>query len=649
MISILRDFTKSWIFTLLMALLIVSFAVFGLRDVFSQVGDNIVVAAGKRRVTDQQFKTQYDQFKQNYVQQGGKAFTNDEFVDQGQDVAMLDMMAKNETFSAWLDQIGVKPSARMVVDEIAKTPYFFNQVTGKFDKDYYRQLLAQQRIDEHSYEQQVADQLAAQQYMEAAIGGLKAPRIYAATQAALMQQTRDASFFLLSPANVVNPPVPTETEIEAYYKEKAAQLSQPEIRQASVVEFSPAIAAQTVTVDEDALKKAYQFKLDSLSTPETRTFNEVTAPDAAAAARISAALKAGQDPDAVAKANKGEVIRYNLKPRTAVPDAKIGDAAFSMHTGDVSGPITGDLGIAVIVMGDIKIGSIPTFAAVHDQLKQQYIQEKAADKVNELVNAFQKAHDAGEDFTATAQKLGLTVQPLNPMTADGKTSAVDPKTGQPMDYSKLPVLVKDVFDLSAGGTSDVEELGNGEYIAIRLDAVKPAGLVPLDDKLKPMLAQNWRAEKMASAIQAAGDAAMARLNKGEAFEKVAADLKAPIQHVPNIDRQNGAKAVGQEILGHVFSIDPGRTFEAPVDNFRLAIGRLDAIHQGDPAVANAAASTVRNQMAQSIAHDIDDLTHNGATATIKARTFPSVADRVLDVTPKKGADASAAKGDKVKS
>jgi peptidyl-prolyl cis-trans isomerase D len=63
MISLLRDFTKSWIFTALMGLLIASFAVFGLRDVFGSAAGNDVIVAGDRHVTADEFKQQFDNYK----------------------------------------------------------------------------------------------------------------------------------------------------------------------------------------------------------------------------------------------------------------------------------------------------------------------------------------------------------------------------------------------------------------------------------------------------------------------------------------------------------------------------------------------------------------------------------------------------------
>ncbi len=651
MISILREFTKSWIFTLLMGLLIASFAVFGLRDVFSNVGDNAVIIAGKRQMDVAEFKKRYDDYKQQAAK-AGQVFTNDDFVAAGHDVEMLNAYAKQEAFAAWLDQLGIKPSDKMVVDELAKIPAFVNAVTGKFDKETYLQRLRDNNYDQKDFEQQTSDEIATQQYMQAAMAGLHAPRIYAASEAALLSQTRDATFFVVSDKNVPPPPVPTDADIQAYYKQNAAQLQQPEIRQASVIQFAPAVFAAKIPVSEDDIQKAYQFRLDSLGTPETRTFTVVTAPDAATAAKISAGLKAGGDAASLAKANKGQVIDNVDKPKTAITDTKVRDAAFAMHTGDISGAIQGDLGYAVIKMGEIKIGSTPSLASVHDQLKSQIQQDRAADKVNEVVNAFQKAHDSGEDFATTAKNLGLDIQPLPAMSADGKVfdpktgaPAIDPNTHQQVDYSKgmPPQVLKDIFDLTPGGTSDVEELGSGMYVALRLDGVRAAGLPPLDAGLKAELTGAWQGDKVVAAVTAKAEEVTQRLNNGETLAKVAAEIKAPVQTLPGVDQMNSPRQMGQmgqQIVSRVFATETGQSFQVQVGQAAFVIGHVDAVHQGDPAKVNAVASTVGDQMTQTIAKDIAELTQDGAIAAVKAKTYPAVADRALDVKPATGAASS---------
>lgn len=638
MITAFREFTKSWFFKGLMVLLIASFAVFGLRDAFNKTGGNDVVTAGKREISSNDFKNRFEQIKENYPKENkGQTFTNEEYVAAGAHIRLLNQMADETAFAAWLDSIGIKPSAKMIVAEIGKIPAFFNSVTGRFDKDTYRQLLARNNMTETSFEQNMSDEIAGQQYLSAAVAGFKAPRIYAAAEAAVTLQNRDASLFVVNQSNITLPAPPTEADLTAFYTARLPQLQMPELRQASVVRFA-ADNYKDITVDEAAVRKLYDARLATLAAPETRSFVQVTAQNAGDANAIASALKAGKTPEEAAKAHKGQVITYDLKPKTAVPDAKIGDAAFALKTGDISGAIQGELGYAVIKMGEIKTGSTPSYESVHAQLVQDYLKEEAANRVNKDSNAFSDAIRAGKNFDATAKELGLTVVKLEPMTADGQTN--NPRA----NYSNYTTLVKAIYDLpSPGSASDVEELGEGQYFAVRLDAVKPAGAPPFA-QIKNELAQYWMAEKVGAAIQAKASEASARLNKGEAFAAVAASLNAPVRQFPGLSRATAQQSgLPNPVLGRVFAGKAGETFNAPLNQMNIAIGRIDAVHQADVSSANMMSTAVRAQMTQSVQQDIATTTRTEARTLVKTATYPNTAELALGITP---ADPKAKKDDK---
>ena len=629
MITLFREFTKSWIFKGLMVLLVASFAVFGLRDVFSKVGGDNVVTAGSRKITSREFKDDFERYKQNYTQQNqGQSITPEQFVESGDHVQMLNELADQTAFAAWLDSLGVKPSAKMIVAEIAKIPAFFNSVTGRFDKDTYREMLARNQMTEKQLEDSIADEIASQQYLTASVAGFKAPRIYAASQAAMTLQNRDASIFVVNEKNIAMPAPPTDADITAFYNSRLQQLQLPELRQASLVRFDPASYVKSITIDEAEVRKLYDARLKTLATPETRSFVQVTTQSAADANAISAALKSGQTPEDAAKAHKGQVITYDQKPQTAVPDAKIAAAAFGLKTGEVSGAIQGELGYAVIRMGDIKTGATPSYESVHAELAQEYVKEQAANRVNKDSNAFSDAIRAGKDFEATAKELGLTVLKLEPMTAQGQTN--NPQA----NYSKFTPLVKAIYDLpSAGSASDVEELGDGQYFAVRLDAVKPAGAPPLA-QIKGELAQYWMAEKVAGLVQAKADEALVRLKKGESFAAVAASLNAPVKPLNGLNRamvqQSG---LPQALAGRIFGGEANENFTVPLNQVNIAVGHIDAIHQADAQQANAMSTAIRGQMTQSIQRDIALTTRSGARTAVKTQIYPNTAVVALGVTP----------------
>ncbi|HVZ29899.1 MAG TPA: peptidylprolyl isomerase, partial [Asticcacaulis sp.] len=349
MISLFRDFTKSWVFTALMGLLILSFAVFGLRDVFSPVAGNNVIVAGRRVMTDGEFKVWFDQFREDYPKQhNGETLSAEDFVSRGWLQEALKQQADQLAMSAWFDSVRIRPSAKLLVEQVTKYPAFQNPATGVFDKKVYENVLAMNGQTKTQFERDTLDHMAALQYFQGAFAGVRTPRIYAATRAAFELQTRDLSYVMVSPQNITMPAKPTEADIQQFYKENVDRLTIPELRQASLITFSASDFASDATVDDAALQKAYQAQLSTAKTPETRSFVEITAPDMNAAAAISTALKAGQAPDAAAKAHGGKVLPFNNQSRDSVPDQKIADAVFSLNSGDVSAPVQGDLGIAVV-------------------------------------------------------------------------------------------------------------------------------------------------------------------------------------------------------------------------------------------------------------------------------------------------------------
>jgi len=506
----------------------------------------------------------------------------------------------------------------------------------------YEEALARNGLTVPAFQKEVADQIATAQYGDAAVNGIRAPRIAAVVEAAFTTQTRDASLVLLTPDSVAKPAAPTDADLAAFYKDHLAQLTIPELRQAELVKFDPKEIAATIPADEDALKKAYAAQQSTLGTPEQRTFVEVTAPDAAAANAISAALKAGQSPDAIARAHGGKVIPYAAKAQADVPDTKIAAAAFALKAGDVSGPVTGDFGIGVVKLTDIKPAAVPSYDAVRAKLLADYQQAKAADKINQMVNDFQKAHDAGEPFDTTVQKMGLKVLQLPPMTAQGST-------GNPQaDYSRFPNVVKDIYDLQVGQSSDVEEMGGGQYYALKLVSDKPAGAPPIE-QVKTQLAQAWMIEKLAGEVSAAADQAMARLNAGEKLEKVAADLHLTVQALPNLDRNSDtARKLPQGVLGRIFAGKAGETFQTPADRVHVFIGRVDAIHQASPETINTAAAAMRTNFSRSFVQDLGITTRKMARLQVKTQTYPDIAIRAIGATPA-GQSSSSVSSSKAKS
>ena len=592
MLSAIRTFAKSWVATLLFGLLIISFAVFGIgnRDLFHPRVNNAVVTAGSRSVSPAEFKREFEGFKAQMEQQVGQPITPELAAANGLDRRVLEGLANREAFAELLTKIGLRPSDKLIGAEIQKIPAFFDQVTGRFDKTSYLRRLADNNLTAPAFEAKMRDQITEQETGTGLVAGLRAPRAYAALAAIYTLESRDMSYLAIEPASVPQPPAPTDAQLTELMKENAAQLTRPEFRQLTVVRFSPAQVAANIPIDPAELKKRFDFRKDTLSTPETRTVIQIPAKDAATAAQIGRGLAKGDDPAAVAKAAGVEAITYDNKPQTAIPDRKVAAAAFQTPAGQVAA-VKGDLGAAFIKVISVTPGRAVTLEEVRPALEAEIRKDAAAEKVYALTQAYDDAHQSGATLAAAATKAGVPVTSLGPLTQNGRDLQ-----GQPVQGLSQK-LMETAWALPAGGESEVEDAGNGEYFAVRVEKVIPPAMPPFAE-IKPMLARAWTQRELVKALQAKADAIAAQVKKGQSLEAAASAAGASVTHVPGVDRRTAQQntALSQEMLAKLFTSRPGDVFTAQNTHLGFIVGKLEAVHTGDATTLGRVAEQIRPQM-----------------------------------------------------
>lgn len=644
MLSATRQFAKSWVAAVLIGLLVISFAIFGINDVFKGNFTNDVVVAGSRSVSGPDFKREFDNFRKNAEQQAKRPVTIEEAVKAGLDRRLLDEIATRESFGEMLSKIGVRPSDRLMESELRKIPAFFNPVSGAFDKALYQQRLAENGLTPARFEMMMRDQIAEQHTASAMVNGLRVPRAYSALGAIYEMEGRDIGYFVLDPRTVPQPAQPTDAQLEAFMKENAARLTRPEFRVLTIVAFTPAMVAANLPLDEAEIQKRFDFRKDTLSRPETRSLVQIPVKDAATAQSVAARLGKGEDAAAIAKSLGVEVITYADKPQSAVADKRVGAAAFALKDGQVSA-VQGDLGSAVVKVTKIAPGQAVTLEQVRPQIEAELRKDAAAEKVYALSQAYDDARSEGANLVDAAKKAGVPTFTVGPVTAQGQG-----QQGQPVGGVNEKILAA-AYALPQGGESEVQELGNGEYFAVRVDRVIPKSLPPLAE-VKPQLARFWMMRELVKSLQAKADALAARVKKGEALDAVAASAGAKVVHVTNLDRQNAAQstALSRDALIKAFGAKPGDVFTAEHTQFGLIVGKLEAVRA--PSGPNLARITedVRPQVTMALFRDLGTSARNASRTEVKARIYPDKARAALGLPPlEKGKAAEpAAKTEKSK-
>ena len=626
MLAAFRAFAKSWIAALLIGILIVAFAVWGIRDVFRGRISDAVITAGSRTITSAGFKREFDQQKTALEQQYGQPIPLEVAVANGLDRQILEGLATREAFAEVLYKIGLRPSDKNVVAEIQKIPAFFDPVSGRFDKKAYAQRLADNGMTVPVFEQMVRDELAQQQLVMGLASGLMVPRAYAAMAAVYGLENRDVGAIEILPTGVPLPAPPTDEQLTAFMKENSAQLTRPEFRALSLVRFAPDQMA-TGPVDEAEVLKRYNFRKDTLSKPETRTVVQIPAKDPASAAQITARLAKGEAPDAIAKSLGVSAITYPDKPQSAIPDRKVAAAAFQMAQGQAQ-TVQGDLGQAVVRVDQVTPGHQVTLEEIRPALEAEVRKDAAAKKIDEQTQAYDDAHTKGATLAEAAQKAGVPVTTIPPVAKQGLDQQAKPVPGLTQK------LMETAFALPAGGESELVDAGNGEYFAVRVDKIIPPAMPPLAE-IKPELSRAWLQREVVKRMQAKAEELAARVKKGESLDAVAASAGAKVTHLTGLSRQTAGQnpTASQELLAQTFNGKPGDVFTARGKQFEYLVGKIEKVSTGDPAVLAQTAEQARPQMSMAYLRELQGAVQAAARQKIKVRIDADRARAALGLEP----------------
>ncbi len=626
MLAQIRAFAKSPFSAVLIGLLIVSFGVWGVRDVFKGRLSNDVVQAGPRHVGPGDFKRDFENFRKQIEKQAGRPLTTEVAVENHIDTRVAEEIATREAFAALIDKMGIRPSDTLVTKQVAKIPDFYDQVSGRFDKAQYQTLLGRNGLTPTKFEAVMRDEIAQSHVGAGLVNGLRAPRAYSGLGAIFMLETRDVSYFALDPKTVPQPPAPTEVELTKFLRESGAM--KPEYRVLTVVRFSPSLVGANLPIDEAELKKRFEFRKDTLSKPETRSLVQIPVKDPKAAQAVSARLTKGEDPTAIAHTLGVDAIVYADKPKSAVADAKIADAAFAMQPGAVS-VVQSTLGTAVVKLDKVTPGKVVTLEDIRPQLEAELRKDAAAEKVYALSQKYDDAHSGGASLPEAAQKAGVPTVTIGPVSAQGG----DPKN-QPVGGIS-PKLIQTAFGLPAGGESEVQDAGNGEYYAVRVEKIIPAAPPQLEE-VKPQLVKAWMGREMTKRLTAKADELIARIKKGDTMDAVAASVGSHVEHVNGLDRQTAGqnKDLSQEALGQAFTVKPGEAFAAQnAKAFGVVIGRLDAIRPPSGETLARVTEGSRPQMTQAIFKEISGDSRKSARDQMKVKIYPEQARLALGLEP----------------
>ena len=145
MLELMRRGVKTWVAKILLALLIVSFAVWGIGDIFTGSANSTVGAVGDTKVDAERFARTIRRQQVQMTMQRRQAVSLADMRAAGLDRQTLGTLLREAAYTEELGALGLGVSTEEVARMIRTNPAFVNS-EGTFDPSRYAERLGQSRF-----------------------------------------------------------------------------------------------------------------------------------------------------------------------------------------------------------------------------------------------------------------------------------------------------------------------------------------------------------------------------------------------------------------------------------------------------------------------------------------------------------------------
>ncbi|MGF1631137.1 MAG: SurA N-terminal domain-containing protein [Kiloniellaceae bacterium] len=584
----------------LFGLLILSFAVWGIGDIFRGGGQAMVVAqVGGTTIEQRQFSQELSNEINSMSRRMGVQLTMDQARAFGIPQQVLERLITRAMLDEMSARLGMLVTEEQMRKQLLENPDFLD-ATGRFDRNRFAQILRFSGTTEQGFLARVGEDIKRQQLVAAVTDAAVTPESLADRLFVYREERRVADYVILANDSFSDLGEPGEPDLQAIYDSAGDELMTPAFKSIALVVLSVAEAAQKITISEDRIAAAFEERKDVLSTPERRRVSQVVLPDEAAAQALADGLSEGADfASAVEQAAGRAPVDLGSVTQNDLPDA-LAAAVFALETGQATAPVQSPLGWHVAIVTDIEPGTVATLEDSRDQLRQELAEAAAIDNVINLANQFDTARAGGSTIEQAAARLNQQAREIPAIDARARTPAGELVEGLPSISEFLPVLNR----TAVGDSSTLTETLDGDYFIVRVDGETPARKKPLAE-VRDQVIEIWRAQERARLAEEKATALAERVGNGEQLAAVAEaeglglQQTAPITRFENAPQRTPSPLLSQQI----FDIAEGEVTTAGTGNGQI-VAQLKEILP--PAAENREArmAQLETQLTSSLQNDI---------------------------------------------
>ena len=528
MLQNIRDKAQGWIAWVIVILLSMTFALWGIQSYLGSASEMVVAEVNGNEITERELDQRYQRYLQNLRDQLGAAYRPELFDDKRMRQELLKRMVRDDVIMQSSREMGLRAGDPLVQQVILGFEGF--KKDGHFDQTTFERYARLQGVSGTGFAERIRQNLLSDQLSQAVQGSVFVTDYELKETVRLLKQTRKIDYFILPKADFGSDEVISDEAIKAYYDQHQANYLTPEQVKLEYIHLNGEVVGKTVEVDEPSLREFYDNNLERFGMPEERQASHILIrldEDADQASMTEALVKIkelqlrtsqGEDFAELAKANsedpgsaeQGGDLGYFGK---GIMDPAFEEAAFALEEGEVSAPVRSSFGFHLIKLTGIQADSIKSFAEARAEIEQAYRKSEGErlyfEQAEQLSNL---SYEDPSSLEPAASELQLEIQESGWITRNGGQGVLrSPKV-------TAAAFGEDV--LIEHNNSELIELDQEQSIVLRVADHREASFQPLEDVQEEVI-EAIQQERAAAKAKAEAEGRLTRLQAGEAIDLVA--------------------------------------------------------------------------------------------------------------------------------
>jgi peptidyl-prolyl cis-trans isomerase D len=539
------------ILAVVMGLLIVSFAIWGIGDIFRGFGQSSLAEIGNTTIGIEQFRNYYNDKLSQLGRRMGRPITPDQARSLGLDRQILGQLVAETALDQKARDMKLGVSDALISEKITADPAF-QGLNGKFDRARFEYGIRELGFTEQRFVQEQRQLMTRRQIALSLTGEIAAPVVAQNAINIFRNEKRTADVIVLGPAQAGDVANPTPEALQKYFDERKTLFRAPETRKVTLLSITAdSLAAWIVVSDEDA-KTYYEAHANNYGTTERRELRQIVFPTMPDAQAASDKLAQGASFDDIAKARglTEKDTDLGLVEKKGVIDPAVADAAFALKEGEVSKPVQGQFGAVLVQATKIEAATQQTYEQVAPKIKHTIALDRARKQLGDLRDKIEDERAAGSTLAETAKKLGLTATTIDAIDRSGRDAGGNPIASLPQNVD----LVGPVFSSDIGVDNEPIQMQGGGWLWYDVTGITPSRDRTLDE-VKAQVEERWRNDEIAARLKTKADDMIGKLKAGSKLADIAEGLK--VDTVDGLQRGQAKGAVSQAALDSIFRTAKG--------------------------------------------------------------------------------------------